>query len=390
MAILEMRWRGWYIFLSFVMSFIGANTAVTLSEQFRVSTKLKPQFLNHNYYLVLMACAIGGGAVWCMHFVGMSGIVLSIDGEVFRMRYDIGVTIISLICAILFVYIGLYVATLDRMYTKSEQEIVTILSECAAQKNIAALQNPMYLWRLAILHATQHIWQGGIISGGGICVMHYIGMTAMVGPFYIRWNWGYVLLSVIIACVTASTAYWILFRLLALYPRRDYLRFITAVIFAVAVCGTHYSGMGAATFEYSTSKDRALTGPSAPHDTALLAAVIGGLVFNWIMTTVTLSELRHWHYALSSSLKVERDRVATMNRDPDYLLKRSINISHHHYTSSQEKEKDKDKGREKSLTSSNRVFPTVENSFDNNDVEWGSFKDVVKKDLANIESDDSC
>jgi diguanylate cyclase len=371
--------------LSFVMSFVGSYTAVSLSEQFRVSTKLKTHCLKHNYYLVMMAFSIGGGAVWCMHFIGMSAVRLSVNGDVIPMHYDVGVTILSLICAIVFVYIGLYVATLDRMYTKSEQEIVAILSECASTQNIAALQNPYFLWKLAILHGTQRIWQGGVISGGGICTMHYIGMMAMVGPFYMHWNWGLVVLSVIIACGTASTAYWILFRLLALYPRKDHLRFVSAAIFAIAVCGTHYSGTAAATFEYPDhgNPKKNLTGTTVDHDVALLAAVIGGLAFNWIMTAVTLSELRKWHYSLSSSLKVERDKVATMSRDPDYLLRRSINCSQHNFSNDKEKEKDN-----KIVSASNRVFPTNDDSYDD-DIENGSYQGgVFRRELGEVDSDE--
>lgn len=48
--------------------------------------------------------------------------------------------------------------------------------------------------------------------------------------------------SVIIAIVNAIFAYWILFRLLALYPKREILRVLSAVVIAIGVCGMHYTG----------------------------------------------------------------------------------------------------------------------------------------------------
>lgn len=42
--------------------------------------------------------------------------------------------------------------------------------------------------------------------------------------------------------IAATAAYWILFRLLALYPRMEALRFVSACVAALAVNGMHYTG----------------------------------------------------------------------------------------------------------------------------------------------------
>jgi NO-binding membrane sensor protein with MHYT domain len=56
------------------------------------------------------------------------------------------------------------------------------------------------------------------------------------------WNVGIVAASAIIAVVAATVAFWILFRLLALYPHYEILRIAGAVVAAVAVNGMHYTG----------------------------------------------------------------------------------------------------------------------------------------------------
>jgi NO-binding membrane sensor protein with MHYT domain len=66
----------------------------------------------------------------------------------------------------------------------------------------------------------------------------------------IEWNAGAVFSSVLVASVAAVVGYWILFRLISLYPRREILRLISALIIAMAVTAMHFSGAAAATFIY--------------------------------------------------------------------------------------------------------------------------------------------
>jgi NO-binding membrane sensor protein with MHYT domain len=65
---------------------------------------------------------------------------------------------------------------------------------------------------------------GGLVTATGIIVMHYIGMRAVVFPGRIEWNVGAIIASVIIAIITSIAAFWILFRLLALYPHSELFR----------------------------------------------------------------------------------------------------------------------------------------------------------------------
>jgi len=76
---------------------------------------------------------------------------------------------------------------------------------------------------------------GGVVTALGVCVMHYLGMQAVVLDAVIVWHSGIVAASVIIAIVAATAAYWILFRLLALYPQVEALRLLSSIVAAVAV-----------------------------------------------------------------------------------------------------------------------------------------------------------
>ena len=97
---------------------------------------------------------------------------------------------------------------------------------------------------------------GGLFIAAGVCVMHYIGMMAMVFDGTILWDGGIVAASVLIALVAATAALWIMFRLLAMFPNIELLRVACAGVAAVAVNGMHYTGMAAATFHYIPNKPK--------------------------------------------------------------------------------------------------------------------------------------
>ena len=146
---------------------------------------------------------------------------------------------------------------------------------------------------------------GGIITGSGVCVMHYIGMEAMMPEnVHMTWDVGVVAASVVIAIIAAITAFWILFRLLSLYPEWESLRIISAIVMTIAVCGMHYTGMAAAIYEYDDDvSTRAYdTGSEVRSDTAVFTALACGVTFSWLMTMLTQSDLRRWHFKLSETI----------------------------------------------------------------------------------------
>lgn len=125
----EVEWSVSYLFVSFSMAFIGSYSAVTLAELYRVVCRVHPKFISSELTLVLMSIAIGMGAIWSMHFVGMGALTLKVDGKELETNYDIGITILSMLAAIICVYIGLYISSRDQMFTMSKQEVFTMILE---------------------------------------------------------------------------------------------------------------------------------------------------------------------------------------------------------------------------------------------------------------------
>ncbi|MFY1631944.1 MHYT domain-containing protein [Solwaraspora sp. WMMB335] len=211
--------------LSVLGSFLGLICAVRVRES--------PTPGRRTWWLVLAAFAIGGTAIWTMHFMAMLG--FGVVGT--QIRYDTAVTTASALIAIVSVGIGLFLVGIGR------PSLVKILT-------------------------------GGMITGLGVAAMHYTGMAAMRLNGDIDYDPVPVTLSVIIAVVAATVALW-----LAVTVRRPLVMTGAALLMGVAVNGMHFTGMTAMSVHLHEPTG-SLSGASAatllvPIGVAVLLVVIG-------------------------------------------------------------------------------------------------------------------
>lgn len=308
--------------LSFGISLIGAYVGISLAEIFRVKVidirhGIQEQSFLHYYYLFLMALSLGGVAIWSMHFIGMHAVSLHHAQSLkVSIRYNLGLSLASLIAVVLMVFGGLVIASRDRMFCKTKAEIVEMFMNDAKKLSIAEIRK-ITATRMLILIATRELGTlvaGGITTSAGVCIMHYIGMASMMFDGQIRWNAGIVALSVVIAMVASTAAFWILFRLLSIFPEMEWLRMASAFIMAVAVNGMHYTGMVAAEFvEAPSSKEHGSNheGMSVEVVRAFLFVLIASNVIIWILA----------HFSFSSSRELVQEKAARLRETRDVLQK---------------------------------------------------------------------
>jgi len=177
--------------LSVLGSFLGLICAVRVRESNTPGRRA--------WWLSLSAFAIGGTAIWTMHFMAMLG--FSVAGT--QIRYDIAITIASAVIAIAAVAFGLFLVGFGRP-------------------------------------SLAKILLGGVITGLGVAAMHYTGMAAMRLNGDIGYASGRVTLSVVIAVIAATVALW-----LAVTVRRPLAMTGSALLMGVAVNGMHFTGMTA-------------------------------------------------------------------------------------------------------------------------------------------------
>ena len=155
------------------------------------------------------AALIMGGGIWSMHFVAMLAFVMPMP-----MSYDVGLTVLSLVLAIL--------AASGAFYVISRP----------------GLSRP----RLVL---------SGVFMGVAISGMHYTGMAAMRGPVELSYDRLWVALSVIIAIGTATAALWLAYR-----TTEAGQKLAAAIVMGVAISGMHYTGMRATFFTaHATMED---------------------------------------------------------------------------------------------------------------------------------------
>ena len=212
--------------VSYVLSVLGSMLGLTCCIRLRAAGSRGER----TWWLILASVAIGGTAIWSMHFVAMMG--FSVVGT--PIRYDVGLTAASAIIAIIAVGLGLAIALLGR-----------------------GAQNT-------------RIIAGGVIAGLGVAAMHYTGMAAMQLNGDVSYGTARVGLSIGIAVVAASVALW-----LTVTVQKPLVVFISALVMGVAVNGMHFTGMSAMSV-MEHAPDGTLTGAAA---TSMVVPIGLGVVF---------------------------------------------------------------------------------------------------------------
>jgi len=153
------------------------------------------------------AAAMGLG-IWSMHYVGMLAFLMPIP-----VFYHVPTVLLSLLAAIAASAVALFVVSRPEM----------------------------------------NVWQGiagGVVMGGGIAAMHYIGMAAMRCSAVVVYDRRIVALSIGLAIVTSLAALQIAFRLRN-EMQASRRKVIGAIVLGSAIPLLHYTGMWAATFHAS-------------------------------------------------------------------------------------------------------------------------------------------
>ncbi|GAB7051970.1 MHYT domain-containing protein [Catenuloplanes indicus] len=211
--------------LSYALSVLGSVLALTCAVRAREATSTGQRAR----WIVGASIALGGTAIWTMHFIAMLG--FGVEGT--TIRYGVPLTVASLLLAIVSVGIGLSLVGFGRA------NAVTIIG-------------------------------GGLFTGIGVAAMHYTGMAAMQLDGTIGYDPVPVVLSVLIAVVAAIVALWLSVRV-----RGAWAIVGSALIMGIAVNGMHFTGMTAMHVELHSETVRH-TGVSS--GTLLVPIVVGVII----------------------------------------------------------------------------------------------------------------
>lgn len=213
--------------LAYLMSCIGSALGLSAMSRARATDGFARW-----RWLGLGAVSIGGTGIWVMHFVAMLGF----DISNVNITYNLPITLISMLIAVVVVGAGLTIAVNGRA-------------------TMPALVS------------------GGVLTGLGVASMHYLGMSAMRMPVDVQYHPLIVLASIVIAVVAATAALWA-----AMNIRGVPATIGASLVMGVAVTGMHYTGM-AAMILYSAPASTS-SGLTADQ---LLEPLIGGISLTTIV-----------------------------------------------------------------------------------------------------------
>jgi NO-binding membrane sensor protein with MHYT domain len=306
-----------YVVIGTFIAFFGAYLGSTLTEHYRTSMRVDPVFLSHSATPSIISISLGGVAIWCMHIVDMGAYSYYHNGMKLDMQYDILLIIISFISAFVLINIGVGIASQDRIFSQERTDVFKMLVADAKNQSFKNIQNVNVLWTVALFKGLHFLIFGGIISGLGICIMHFLGMRAIIADLKMNWNGGIIFCAVITSCIVSSIAFWIMFRLLALRPEIESLRVINAIVTAIAVSGMHFVGMSAATFEYSLGEsNRQALGPVISSEKIEFYAMVAASILYWSLTLCVNADTRMWNSKLSVIIQESGDLFLDQSRMP--------------------------------------------------------------------------
>ncbi|MFF1508616.1 MHYT domain-containing protein [Streptomyces sp. NPDC058326] len=183
--------------LSYAMACVGAALGLRCTVR-----ALDATGRSRRNWLLTAASALGTG-IWTMHFVAMLG--FGVTGT--DIRYDVPLTILSLLIAMAVVGAGVFAVGYGRDRVRS-------------------------------------LLIGGLTTGVGVASMHYMGMAALRLHGEVRYDPVLVGLSVLIAVVAATAALWA-----ALHIHSPAAVAVASLVMGAAVSSMHYTGMFAVRVE---------------------------------------------------------------------------------------------------------------------------------------------
>ncbi|GAA3454741.1 MHYT domain-containing protein [Dactylosporangium matsuzakiense] len=178
---------------AFGLAFLGSGLALSCAARGRAAGSA-----HRKRWLTLASMSLGGG-IWIMHFMAMLGF----DVPASPVRYDVGLTAVSVLIAGVVVFVGLFVAGTGRP-------------------------------------TPARLISGGVFTGLGVSAMHYTGMAAVRVAGTLTYQANLVLASVLVAIVAAIVALW-----LSVVVRGRGQVFVAGGVMALAVCAMHYTAMAA-------------------------------------------------------------------------------------------------------------------------------------------------
>ncbi|KAK4195703.1 hypothetical protein QBC40DRAFT_288625 [Triangularia verruculosa] len=195
--------------LSYAVSLVGAASTLEL-----INRRTSRKGYYNNLLLLAASVTMGGVSIWCMHYIGNRATSLLNGQPELQVVYSVRVTVASFFVPILVLLAAFFVVT--------------------STHNASGVN----WWRIVV---------SGMLSGGAICGMHYLG-NASISNYHCSYHPANVVGSAIIAVAASTVALALFFVFRASWTSSWWRRTGCAIVLAGAVSGMHWCGAVGTTY----------------------------------------------------------------------------------------------------------------------------------------------
>ena len=332
---------------------IGCYVLTCLCEQFRLCAlgQHVSKVLSQRGLFALMTLALGGVSVFAMNCLNLCAISLKLpqttdfEEHYAPIEFKVVPLSVSVFFSCLFAFLGLYVSSKDPMFAKTKKQIVESFiadSKDLTLKEVKAI-SPFKMFYVISTQSLGYLIAGGMLAGCGAAITACLTMWAVAVPdVKLVWNAGVLVATGVFACFFSSVSFWILFRLLSLYPRRELLRIGSAAFMAFCIISTHYVGMHAITIrlDVGLAADDSVQVTGRHHlgqSLTFLIILTTVVIFCFLLLIISVIDLRSWLHQ-SNSVVMQHEalllKLKAMHTDNFTMIARYMKESGHAFGSS--------------------------------------------------------
>jgi diguanylate cyclase (GGDEF)-like protein/PAS domain S-box-containing protein len=257
---LSVAYHGHHTLALVILSLLIAILAAFTSFSHRALIQHASSRLMRYVWLSSGAVAMGLG-VWAMHFTGMMSLQLPVNVD-----YQVTLTLLSLLPAVLASYVTLYVVAMPQA-------------------------------------TTRHILVGGVLMGAGIGIMHYTGMAAMVMQAERLYQPLMFALSIAGAILLATLSLSIKRWLAPVISRPAIQEMMSSVVMGLAIASMHYMAMHATVYLPLTDNITSIASVISKQTLGTLAVVVAVSIL--LLATITVLIRQQVQLALQSRARAK-------------------------------------------------------------------------------------
>lgn len=183
---------------------------------------------------------MGGVGIWCMHYIGNRAIVLGDGDAQLQIIYSMTFTGVSFVLPVVVLLVAFY--------------------------SIGASEKAGYL----------RILTGGVLTGGAVCGMHYIGQLG-ISNYRCSYRIANIIGATIIAVFASTVALTVFFRWRATWTDSWWRRGICGCVLALAVSGMHWTA-AVGTYYYNHDTTMKHNGQLSRSQVVIISSVLVGWI----------------------------------------------------------------------------------------------------------------